>query len=403
MGTTYGLRRGLGVAMACFGTVVLLATDLRAAGGKGEAAAREKGIVLLVQFPGLPNPVSRSWVEARFRRQLGSYLREVSYGKQGLDLELTADWHTLPSPVREYRIAPRNLEVDKARVRRLIDDALGAADADVDFDRYSLAVIFMGAKVEDYGMVGLCGYPGMLGWRDDGVLQAPSGERVGKGVAIYTCQAHVGTLFHDIAHVLGGVRNGRRVVPCLYDHDLQARPGPIRETAIGAMIQLGFWDPMSCHYIERGIAPPAPCSWTRGRLGWIGAGKVRTVTPDHETEVLLGPLEDGDSETLVIRIPLSRDTYVLVENRQPIGCDRVLPGKGVLILYADDRIPECRHGESPVRLVDAHPEQPHLRGAAFDVEGTAVHRDRKHNLEIRVLEQVGTSCRVRVGPLRKGT
>lgn len=51
-------------------------------------------------------------------------------------------------------------------------------------------------------MVGLCGYPGMLGWSADTaqkVLKTKKGQVVNGGVAIFTNQAHLGTLFHDTA------------------------------------------------------------------------------------------------------------------------------------------------------------------------------------------------------------
>jgi hypothetical protein len=364
----------------------------------GGGAARDtvtKGIVILTAFPDVSHDVDRGMVQMRFSRQLNGYVREMSYGKVSLDIDVTEKWYTLPNPVRQYRISPRNLEVDKSRVRRLIDDALNAADPDVDFSKYSFAVIFMGAALTDYGMIGLCGYPGMLGWGSEDVLTTRSGERI-PGVAIFCYQAHLGTLFHDIAHILGGVKDGRRMVPCLYDHDLQSKPGPIRETAIDAMVNMGFWDPMSCHYYKRGVAPPGISSWTKMRLNWIDPAKVRLIRPGENAEVLLGPLEDGSSQTLVIKIPVSQTAYYLIENRQPIGCDRFLPGQGVLILYADDRIAECRQGRAPVKLMDADPSKLHLEGAAFDIGAKTSFQDGPNRLSIQLVEKVENSYKIRI-------
>ena len=100
-----------------------------------------------------------------------------------------------------------------------------------------------------------------------------------------------------------------------------------------------------------------------------------------------------------IKIPLSENTYYLIENRQPVGSDRYLPGSGLLIMYADDRIAECRHGESPVRLVNANPELPHLQGAAFDAGKKSVFEDRKNRIRIEIKEKAGTDYRVQVGSL----
>jgi len=356
-------------------------------------------IVILVDFPDVEPPVDRALVEQRFNRQLNAYIQEMSYGKACLEAEVTAKWYTLPHPVSEYRISSRNLEVNRTRVRLLIEDALKAADPDVDYAAHSFTVLFLAASVPEYGMVGLNGYPGMLGWTVVDAVTTAGGEAVPGGVAIFTYQAHLGTLFHDTAHILGGVKDGKRQVPCLYDHDLQALPGPDQAVFEGALINMGYWDPMSCHYREYGVPPPGISSWTRMRLGWLDPANVHTVAKGERAEVVLGPLEDASSETLAIRIPLSATTYYLVENRQPIGVDRYLPGSGVLILYADDSIAECRHGQAPVKLMNADPTVPLLNGAAFDVGAKGEFVDDRNGIAIRVAEKIGSSYRIVIGPL----
>lgn len=111
------------------------------------------------------------------------------------------------------------------------------------------------------------------------------------------------------------------------------------------------------------------------------------VKPTERTELLLGPLEDGSSEVLMIKIPLSAPTYRLVENRQPVGFDRHLPGHGVLVMHADDTIAECRRGQAPVKLVNADPTVPRLEGAAFDFPQKTTFVDGKNGLRITLLEK----------------
>jgi len=359
-------------------------------------AAAEKGIVVLVEFPDVEHSIGRSAVETRFGQQLNSYIREMSYQRVSLEFDVTRKWYTLPRPVSHYRISSRNLEVDRSKVKGLIEDALDLAGRDADLSAYSFAVLLLGARMQDYGMIGLCGYPGMLGWTSEGVLRTRGGQVVRGGVAIFCFPAHLGTLFHDIAHILGGVQGGKRMVPCLYDHDLQAKPGPMRETAVDAMIHMGFWDPMSCHYYQRMSPPPGISSWTKLRLGWIPASKIQVVRPGERREVVLGPLEDGSTDTLVVKIPIAQGRYYLVENRQPVGFDRFLPGAGVMILYADDSIAECRQGKGPVKLMNADPAVPHLEGAAFDIGKKDLFQDGPNRIGIRLLEKVGRSYRLQV-------
>jgi len=359
----------------------------------------EKGIVILVEFPDVSHDVNRDFVQKRFSQHLNDYVKEMSYNKVSLKIDVTKKWHTLPDSVSKYRISPRNLEVDKSRVRKIIDDALNAVDKDVDFSEYSFTAIVMGAKVTEYGMIGLCGYPGMLGWGTEDVLKTKSGQLVKGGVAIFSFQAHLGTFFHDIAHILGGVKGGKRKIPCLYDHDLQAKPGPMRETFVDSTINMGFWDPMSCHYFKRESPPPGISSWTKMRLNWIQQSKIKIIKKGEKAEFILGPLEDGSAEVLLAKIPISDNTYYLIENRQPIGYDKNLPGSGVLIMYADDSIAECRHGKAPVKLIDADSSVPHLEGAAFDIGKKSSFRDEKNRIRIELKEKIGNSYRIIVSPI----
>ena len=116
---------------------------------------------------------------------------------------------------------------------------------------------------------------------------------------------------------------------------------------------------------------------------------------------MLGPLEDGAAATLAIKIPLDESTFYLIENRQPIGrFDSHLPGKGVLIMYGDDRVAECRWGRAPVKLMNANSSVPYLQGAAFDLPGKANFRDEKNNIEITLLEKKGHSYKIRIRKLR---
>jgi hypothetical protein len=357
---------------------------------------RLRGLVVLVEFPDLRPPFRPPFAVDRFQK-LSHYVSQMSYGTVSVEFDFT-DWVRMPEPISSYRISPANLKVDKSRVTRLIQDAIDGADAQRDFSDYDYLAVFMGARFPDYGMVGLCGYPGMLGWSQEIAFKTRDrGQAVPNGIAIFTASAHLGTLFHDSAHVWGGVVDGKRQVPCLYDHDLQEEY-PTRDRGFArAMINMGFWDPMSCHFYEYRSPPPGISSWTKQRLGWLPPEKIRLVDPDRPSETLLGPLEDRSSGTLTIRIPLSPARYILIENRQPIGLfDGVLPKHGVLIMHADDAIAECRHGNAPVRLVNANPDEEFLVGAAFDVPGRSNYVDPENKIEITLLDKIDASYRVSV-------
>jgi hypothetical protein len=333
---------------------------------------------------------------------MDQYFDEMSYGRASVRAEVFPRWFRLPRPVSHYRIPTADLKVPPGPIFDLTDDVIAEAGEELDLTDYDFIVFFLSAPVEKYGMVSLSGYPGIFGWKRDVPPRTRSGKVVDVPIAIYARDAHLGSIVHDMAHLLGGWRNGRRVVPCLFDQDLQAdvggKPSEARNTFLKAIMHLGFWDPLSCHFYKRRVPPPGFCSWTRMRLGWLGPGKIRTVMPGDTAKVALGPLEKGDSGVLAIKIPISASRYYLIENRQRLGYDRFLPGKGVLIMRIDEEAAECMGGDCPVQLVNANPGVRLLEGAAFDIGGEESFSDPELGVTVRLTGMRGYSCLISVEP-----
>ena len=128
------------------------------------AVGEQRVLVVMARFPDVEPSLSTESLREKYFDKLDRYLRAVSYGKTWVKGKATA-WRTLPHGVAHYRISPRNLEVDKGKVTRLIQDALDLVDREEDLSRYAMVFISLGARRSDYGMMGLCGYPGMLGWQ----------------------------------------------------------------------------------------------------------------------------------------------------------------------------------------------------------------------------------------------
>ncbi|MFC1905143.1 hypothetical protein ACFLXT_05250, partial [Chloroflexota bacterium] len=330
-----------------------------------EAVGEKEFVVILADFPDVERMHPESLIEDRVVGFLADYYRQASYNQLTLEGEMTKRY-TLPNPVSHYRISPINMEVDRTRVLSLVNDVVNAADSDVKFSEDLYVMIVLGAPPLEYGMVGYCAVPGMLGFRSESPVTTKSGEII-SNAAVFCETAHLGTHIHDSLHMLGGVISGQRVTPCLYDHDLQAKY--IGGEDMGKiLINMGYWDPLSSHWPYKKELPPAGLSsWTKLRLGWIQPSKIALVEPGRSTTVRLDPLADANSSTLVIKIPLTADNYYLIENRQEISSDVNLPSSGVLVLYCDDTIAECRHGEAPVRIMDANPSVPYFNDAAFDI------------------------------------
>lgn len=127
---------------------------------------------------------------------------------------------------------------------------------------------------------------------------------------------------------------------------------------------MGPWDIMSEHFVKRNDPPPGLSSFTRIRLGWITPEQVVVAKPGDTSCTFLTPLSRKGT-TLVVKIPLSGGQYYLVENRQPIGSDRMLPDSGLLVLKVD---PHVQEGSGTAKVMNADPQAHHFSKATFRLE-----------------------------------
>jgi M6 family metalloprotease-like protein len=371
------------------------------AGGRPSCANPLRPLVIQVEFPDIGRKIDTPFVRRKFLKEPDRYIREMSYGKVCLAGEITRKWYRMPSSMERYWVPGQNLKVDKENLRRLVADTLRQVERDTDVARNDFVILALAATAKDWGNQGLNVYPGLLGIKDDSALLTPGGRKIKGGIAVYAQSANLAKVFHNIAHIIGGVKDGRRVLPDMYDQDTASSSkeeiGPrVLAALIRAQMHMGAWDPMSCNVCRQLPDAPGVTSWTRLRLGWLSESKVRTISPGEHVEVRLGPLADAASSTLAVRIPLTKTTHYLLENRQRIGQDKNLPGTGVLIMYSDDDNPEPRFGRAPVRLVNADPSVPHLDGAAFEIGKNAAFSDPANGVEVRLLRKAGNSYDIRI-------
>jgi len=333
-------------------------------------AGPQKLLVIATRFPGTAPTFTLEQVQEKIGK-VDRYVRESSYGKAWLEPTL-AGWYDMPAGVDAYKVSPYNYKVDPERVRRLVTDALGAAQRDGDPGKYDLVWILVGVFTrpgEGYGMLCYAANPGMLSkglsrgeFRPQlETISLAGGRSFAKPITVSVENAHLGHVVHDLLHALGGIRGGRRVIPDLYDFRLQSNPPPGPMLPEVFAIHTGPWDIMSQHFIERMQPPPAPSAFTRLRLGWITPEQVLNVPAGETREVLLAPLASGQG-MLVLRVPIAADRYLLVENRQRVGGDAVQRTAGMLVLEVDSSRAE---GTAIVRVADANPGVARLYAAPF--------------------------------------
>jgi len=329
----------------------------------------QRVLVIPVRLPDVAPQRSMQQITGKVRR-VAEWVQQASYGKASIEAT-TLDWQPLPHPLETYRVSQYNFQVDRTRVRRLVEDALAAASRSTRVADFPFVYIVVGAHTEPgtgYGMIAYCANPGMLTGVRRGRLELerlalPGGGSYAGGVVVTAENAHPGHVVHDLLHALGGAKDGKRPVPDLYDYELQSNPPKgERMTPELFSIHTGPWDIMSHHFIRMDeTPPPPPSSFIRRQLGWIDDAQVVTVRPGETREVTLAPLESGQSP-LVVRIPLGTARYLLVENRQPSGLGAVLPSSGMLVLEVNE---DREEGTDIVRTIDANPSVPKLAHAPF--------------------------------------
>lgn len=57
--------------------------------GTARGEAIEKGVITLVEFPDVKHDVKRNFVQERFSRGLNHYIKEMSYNKVYLEIDVT--------------------------------------------------------------------------------------------------------------------------------------------------------------------------------------------------------------------------------------------------------------------------------------------------------------------------
>ncbi len=354
--------------------------ELRAVDALGE----QKTIAVLVELPNVRNRFQLNDMHRRVFGELNDYIKDVSYGKTWLTGDTTKKWYVLPKTNTEYGVdAPtgdRNwftgdIATYFRPVADLVSDAINLADADVDFPKYRRSIVLLGSSPAPqwyaFGGGAACGPLAGLDFR------TPSGQSV-RGSLLLTAGGHLGMFTHEFIHQLGGYERGvyltrsrardlgryRRVVGDLYDLKAYMTRGDWHGMFQYYPKYVGPWDLMGFHTVDPKRPPAGPSSFTKLRLGWIADRQVVTVRRGDLLTLTLDPLELATSGTHAVKVPIAPNTYYLVENRQRVGYDSVLPSSGVLVYYVDETVAEAR---GILKLVNAHPNMPEFTGAPFDI------------------------------------
>ncbi len=184
-----------------------------------QAIGEQHVLVLAVRFPDVEPRFPIKRIRKKVVRGLNKYVKEQSYGLTWVKADFRG-WITLPDPIRKYKVSPYNFEVDRTRVKKLIEDSMSAVEKEVDFSQYQHIIIVHGAFTtpgKGYGMICYCANPGMLSGVRKNVRYVPVESKGGQtfrgGVSVAAENAHLGMFAHDFFHALGGIYEDKRLIP----------------------------------------------------------------------------------------------------------------------------------------------------------------------------------------------
>ncbi len=337
-----------------------------------QALGVQRILVLAVSFSDTFQERPLSQIRKHVLEDTAEYYAQASYGKTTLTGDVKG-WYKLPLPLSKYKVPPENSLLFRNRhlILQLVQDTLDAAEKDVVFNQYNHIIIVPGVKSGaniGYGAPCLAANPGLLTGGQRGrarmvTITTRGGQKFNGGIIVVAQNVPYGHTVHDLAHAMGGVIGGNRVIPCLYNVNLQGQVGRLNKDSFEKFtVFMGPWDVMSMHLTTSKLLPPGMSSWTRLRMGWIEDDQVVGYKPEESRVVTLHPLGGGKG-TLVVRIPGPGNTYYLLENRQKLPGD-LIPTSGLLVFHVDDSLEAW---EGIVRVVNANPKVPDFSDAAFGV------------------------------------
>jgi M6 family metalloprotease-like protein len=338
-------------------------------------------ITILVEFNDVRHSISQADVSSMIYGSMNRYYQEVSYGKISISGQVTR-WYTLNHTLAYYGQDKGGIDDTNGDgspdTWNLVQDAIRAADADVDFKAFSHIIVLHAGFGQESSMNATDVWSAFLwdfeAYTNDGVtirkaIIAPEQEVNGMSpIGVYT---------HEFGHSIG--------LPDLYN------PNPDRE-------HVGPWDVMargSRNGNPPGISPAHILAWQRIRLGWLPPERTRIVQRGDYEEILLEPIESSTTGIQAILIHIDAQHSYAIETRQKLGFDIGIPSIGVLITFIDESL-----GEPAITVIDTSPETRTLNDAPLQVNRTFFLEG--DQIRVSVIAAEGLSFRVGVdrrGPL----
>ena len=280
--------------------------------------------MLFIDFDDAPTTETTQALFDRHVPTAVAWFDEVSYGRMRLDVTPIHSWYRMPETSDSY------FPYSKSPYERLIQAALDAADADVDFSSYDIIYVMSSAGSKILSNPAFNTTPGNGAFAD--------GNEFRNGVAFDGLrpwpETHLDryafTLIHETGHNLG--------LPDLYFKD--GSPGDPHRN-------VGMWDIMGSHGNGTHFL-----AWHKFWLDWLPVEAVDCLG-EGRYERILTPFTEPGFDAAIVK--LAPDLAYVVEARAPVGFDelrdfgRTGPGHYGFVRGRDTRLQRRRerHTSNP--------------------------------------------------------
>jgi M6 family metalloprotease-like protein len=272
------------------------------------STGKVRNLFLFVDFPDNPSKASSKKFADNYFATAKKFLEDISYGKMTPELTVSSKVFRINKNSSSYKL----FNDGQGDFQGLAQDALNAADNDIDFSNFDLVTIVPPANTKQIKTAGaLTGGSELLKTKDRNFSSAIG---IGGNKLSNFNQPGFGWSFyaHEFGHVLGITH------PFKY---VEGKPGPI-------------WDLMG----NGGTSVPEFIGWHRFILNWLGEKEIVCLSKDSKgtVEQTLKPLNSKEAGKKLLIKPLSATQALVVEVRRQSVFDKLTPNEtGVLVYLVD--------------------------------------------------------------------
>jgi M6 family metalloprotease-like protein len=267
-----------------------------------------RNLLLFVDFPDNPSKSFNKKFGDNYFTTAKKFLEDISYGKMKPELTVSNKVYRINKNSASYKMF-----VDgQGDAVGLVQDALNAADNDIDFSNFDLVTLAPPVNTTNIKTSGALTGGADLFKTDE--KNFPGAIFIGKNKLSDFTKPGFGWSFyaHELGHVLGITH------PFKY---IEGKPGPI-------------WDLMG----NGGTSVPEFIGWHRFILNWLGEKEIVCLSKESKGtfQQILKPLNSKKlGKKLLIR-PLSATQALAVEVRRQTTFDKLTPNEtGVLVYLVD--------------------------------------------------------------------